>query len=265
MISVKLRNIRGIVSLALVLSTISVVSAYASPTDKQSTNTVSTIGGSVVIDKSESEGGSTLLPLDMLGKMSETKSSKAISPDTPVPINKGSIKITLPDTSKKDDKGNVKFSLSKVSNVVDGEYKLMDNYKSSGVDLNKIKNSNDLEIAASMLNKVSSSGTSLSTDSNGVCSKGDLDVGVYLVHATDIAKYENITPFIVSIPVWNESSKTMSFDVKVIPKHTPLPVKELSKYRAPYTGNSDREVYAVLAGISLISGTGLLVLRKKGE
>lgn len=268
----KLRKIRYILSIALVLSTVSGVSAYAGTSDMNSTTARGIIGDSVIIDKGESNGGSTLLPEDALDELSKpdgnigTWGNEESSPSAEVPVNKGSIKVSLPDTSGKNDKANVKFSLSKVADVVDGEYKMLDSYSSANVDLNNLKNANDLEIAANMLKEVATSDTTLVTDSNGVCSIDDLDVGVYLLYATDIAKYENITPFLISIPVWNDADKTMSFDVEVIPKHTPLPVKEPEKSKAPSTGyDGGGTLFGVLSSISLIAGTGMLSVKKRKE
>lgn len=262
----KLRKVKCLLSVALVLSSMS-VTAFADTGNNSETFSVQ--GNSIIIDKGDSSGDSTLLPdnvLDSLSKPNGTGLEESLSsPDTEVPIRKGSIKISLPDTSKKNYKGNVKFSLSKVADVVNGEYKLLDEYKSAGVSLNELKNSNDLDIAANMLKKVAKTDKTLVTDSNGVCSESNLDVGVYLLYASDIAKYENITPFLISIPVWDDTDKTMSFDVEVIPKHTPLPVKKPVITRAPSTGFSGGEIFGMLSGASLLVGTGMLALKKKKE
>lgn len=264
----RLKKIRYILSLTLVLSSFS-VNAFAYTGNDNVISPRGIIEDSVIIDKGESNGGTTLPPKNELENGSigtwgdEDKNS---SSNAEVPVKKGSIKISLPDTSKKHDKGNVKFSLSKVADVVKGEYVLTENYKSTGVDLNTLKSSNDLDIAANLLKKVATTDTTLVTDSNGVCSIGDLDVGVYLVYASDIANYENITPFIVSIPVWNDVDKTMSYDVNVIPKHTPIPVKEPDRCKAPATAyDGGGTLFGVLSGLSLIAGTGMLSLRKKEE
>lgn len=64
-------------------------------------------------------------------------------------------------------------------------------------------------------------------------------MGVYLVYAKNIANYDNITPFIVSIPSWNETDKSMSYDIQVIPKHTEIIKKDKTKVPATaYDGNS---------------------------
>lgn len=260
----KLKKIKYIVSLALALSSIS-VSAFAYNGEGSSYNSRAIIADSVIIDKGETNGGTTLPPKEELDKV-EVESVVDKDTDSPVIKKKtGSIKISLSDTSTKNDKSNVKFSISKVADVVKGEYVLTENYKNSGVDLNNLKSANDLDIAANLLKKGAVTDKTLVTDAYGVCNVDDLDVGVYLLYAQDIANYENITPFLVSIPVWDESSKSMSYDVNVIPKHTPLPEKDTSIHRAPKTAYNDGTVYGVLSGISLAVGSSLVNLRKKKD
>ncbi|MBS6503329.1 MAG: hypothetical protein KH415_17210 [Clostridium sp.] len=85
---------------------------------------------------------------------------------------------------------------------MNGKYKVVDQYESINVDLNNIKIATDLELAANLFKKVVSTDNILTTDKNGKCTIDDLDVGVYLLYATDISNYENITPFLVSIPTY---------------------------------------------------------------
>lgn len=256
----------SIVSLALILSSVS-FNVYAF-NGKESISTRAIISDSVVIDKGNSNGGTILPPTEVLndenigtwgnGDIQQSSNGKK-------PTRKGSIKISLPDTSDKHNKSGVQFSLSKVADIVNGRYELVEGYTSSGVDLNDLKTSNDLDIAANLLRKSAISDKVISTDENGVVSVGDLDVGVYLLYASNIAKYENITPFLVSIPVWNDIDKSMSYDVEVIPKHNPIPKEDTSKSKAPSTGYSGGDIYGVLSGLSLVTGTGVLFLNRKKE
>lgn len=288
----KLKRIRCILSIALVLSSFS-VNAYADVNEDPNYGISLTgiLGDSVIIDKGSASGDNILLPEDVLQDLDniakpgteitdepidETISTwgdgvatgntnSSGSSATQVISKKGSIKITLPDISEKNDKSGVKFAISKVADITGGEYQLVDTYKEVDVSLNDMESSNDLEIAANLLQKVASADNTLVTNSNGKCSIDDLDVGVYLVYATDIAKYENITPFLISIPAWDESTKTMSYDVEVIPKHTPLQVETPSQSKAPATGYSGGDIYGVLSGVSLALGTGVLAVKRKKE
>ena len=136
----------------------------------------------------------------------------------------GSITITLSDTEDNRDKGNVKFGLSKVADVINGEYKVLTQYEAVNIDLK--------------------------------CTIDDLDVGVYLLYATDISNYENITPFLVSIPSWNEADKTMSYDINVIPKHTKIIEEE--KPKVPATGYDNKAYLYLGVGTCLLIGSSIL-------
>lgn len=259
----RFRKIAYVLSIALALSSLP-VNAHA---ETQNPMLRGILGDTVIIDKGESNGDNILLPEDVLGNISswgDGASNNSTTSQEEVISHKGSIKISLSDMGGKNDKSNVKFALSKVAEIKDGEYKLLDDYKSSGVELNDLSSSNDLEIAANLLQKVAKADSTLVTNSEGKCEAKDLEVGVYLLYATDIANYENITPFLISIPVWDESSKSMSYDVEVIPKHTPIPVKEVEKPKAPATGyNSKAITYAGIAGVSFILASTLLVLNNR--
>lgn len=203
---------------------------------------------SIIIEKETSIGDVTLPNNELLQEIKEEQ--------------KGSILIQLEDTQKALDKENVKFSISKVADVIDGEYKLLDNLTSTGIDLNNLKNSNELEVAANKLAKVVEHENIIATDNSGKGKIEDLEVGVYLVKAIDIANYENITPFLISIPTWNEVDKTMDYDVNAIPKHTPLP--EPNKPKVPDTNyNNKSYMYLALGSSLLLISTGTVVIGKR--
>ncbi|WP_308779982.1 hypothetical protein [uncultured Clostridium sp.] len=205
---------------------------------------------SIVIEKEASVGDVTLPNNELLQEIKEEQ--------------KGSILIQLEDTQKALDKENVKFSISKVADVIDGEYKLLDNLTSVNIDLNTLKNSNELEVAANKLSKVVEHENIATTDNSGKGKIEDLEVGVYLVKAIDIANYENITPFLISIPTCNEVDKTMDYDVNAIPKHTPLP--EPNKPKVPDTNyNNKSYMYLALGTSLLLISLGTLAIGKKKE
>lgn len=241
----KLKKISYMLSMALVLASVSQVKASAYD-NTNSMNSRAIIADSVVIDKEESN--STLLPGDILEEVENRT---------------GSITITLSNTDDNRDKSNVKFGVAKVADVIDGEYQLLDQYKNVEVDLNNMKTAADLELAANVLKKEVTSGNLITTDNNGRCSIDSLDIGVYLLYAADIAGYENITPFLVSIPSWNESDKTMSYDIQVIPKHTKIIEKE--KPKVPPTAYDNKAYIYLGVGTCLLLGSGVLFLgaRKK--
>lgn len=205
------------------------------------------ITDSVVIDKGDTSNGDTnFLPKEELENLSKDKL--------------GSIEIRLPDTKKNLPKDGVKFAFTKVADVVDGSYVM--NIKDTGVDLNNIKNANELELAANKLSKLVGPDEVKVTNELGICSLKNLEVGVYLVYAQDINKYENITPFLVAIPTWNTEEKDMLYDINVIPKHSPLPEKDKNTAPDTSTGNNSILYGAISLGCLALAG-GMLVLRKR--
>lgn len=175
----------------------------------------------------------------------------------------GSISIQLSDSSSNSSKVGVKFSVSKIANVINGEYKVLDEYSNIDCDLNELKDANDLELAASLFKDVVKIDITVVTNESGFCKLDNLEVGVYLIYVSDIASYgDNITPFIVSIPSWDEQSKVMSYDIVANPKHTEIPKDEK---KAPSTGYDSNAVKnLVTGGICVIVGSALyLKVRKK--
>ena len=199
----------------------------------------------------------------------------------------GSITIQLEETKDKAPRKDVKLVVVRVADVIDGEFVLVNSYKKSDVDLNKITNANELELAASKLvetingkdDKKANSGKSSDIESVETVDKGitivtndegkatvkDLEVGVYLVYAIDNAKYDLITPFLISIPTWSEKDADMLYDIIAYPKHTKPVVKPSGG--APGTGIENNAVkYLSISGALLVSAGLVYVvsgIRKK--
>ena len=225
------------------------------------TSSLSIVANAEVNNKSNLENNSIVIE-------KETKDK-----DTLVPIKeilkdvdkeyKGSISIELEDAEKAKDKSNVKLSVNKVADVIDGEYKLTGDYSSSGLDLNVITKANDLESAANKLAKLSKVNENiLTTNESGKGKIENLEVGVYLVNAVDIANYENITPFLISIPTWSEVDNNMIYDVNAIPKHSPI--SEVKTPGVPNTSyNNKTNIYLGLAaGCTLLASVSFLIKNK---
>lgn len=171
-------------------------------------------------------------------------------------IEKGSIQITLSDGKSGTEKEGVVFAYKKVADVVDGEYKGIEEY-STGVDFNKIQNAKELEEATLKIkNHVKNPDGRVVTDMNGKTNIRNLDIGVYFIYAENKAKYETVSPFLVSLPTWNEERNTMEFDVEVVPKHEPIPE---DTPEAPQTNldNHYKEMFAI-AGGSMILAVSLI-------
>ena len=232
----RLRKIKYILTAVLMLSMFSV------PVMAQEVNDV--VNNTVEIDKSSSSGETTLTAIDT--------------------DELGSITIQLEDTSKKHPKNDVTLAVVKVADVVNGEFVLTEDFASVEVDLNEIQNANELENAAKKLAKVNASNKSIViTDANGTAVVSDLPVGAYLIYATDIGKYENITPFLISIPTFSEEDGKMLYDVEVLPKHSDSSVNEHTS--VPNTGVDNKFFeYAVVSAAFLLSaGAVMLIFRNK--
>ena len=236
------KKLKGLVSTLILLSI--PISVMASPR--------AIISDSVIIDKGD--GNVVIPPSNVLDEILNTEDYL---------VNKGSIKIKLADAKNNQSKEGVEFSISKIADIEGGLYKVKDDYKSVEVDLNNIKTANDLELAAELFKKVAKTDNLMKTNANGECNIEDLDVGVYLVYAKNIANYDNITPFIVSIPSWNEKDKSMSYDIQVIPKHTEILKKEKSK--VPATAYDGSSIYLALGSIGLIGSATLFFNARKKE
>lgn len=248
----KLRKLSCMLVTALLLSSISVI-ARADELDKTS---ISTESSSVTVNEEESSN-TILIPKGVLESNKEILENK-----------KGSISIELEDIDGLQDKGNVRFSIAKVADVIDGEYKMIEVFNGLGLDLNTIETSVQLEevankLASEKLNKVIDNEKELVTDYNGVGSVDNLEVGVYLVLPKDTAKYEKISPFLVSIPYWVEADKQMSYDVKAIPKHSPYPTIETPN--VPDTSYNNKAILygAIGGGLIALAITLRVSSRKK--
>ena len=217
------------------------------------------ITDSVVINKGD--GSVVLPPSDILKEVIGTSNNESSEIENKI-VNTGSISIKLADTNNKSKEG-VEFSISKIADIEDGLYKVKEEYKGVDVDLNNIKTASDLELASELFKKVAKTDNLMKTDTNGECNIDDLEVGVYLVYAKNIANYDNITPFIVSIPSWNEADKTMSYDIQVIPKHTEIIEKETPK--VPATAYDGSSIYLALGSIGLIGSATLFFYARKKE
>ena len=235
--------------LKCLIATVLITSSLSIAANAEVNNKSNLENNSIVIEK-ETKDKDTLVPIKEILKDVDKE-------------YKGSISIELEDAEKAKDKSNVKLSVNKVADVIDGEYKLTGDYSSSDLDLNVITKANDLESAANKLAKLSKINENiLTTDESGKGKIENLEVGVYLVNAVDIANYENITPFLISIPTWSEVDKNMIYDVNAIPKHTPLP--EPIKPKVPDTNyNNKSYMYLALGSSLLLISTGTVVIGKR--
>lgn len=196
----------------------------------------------ILVDHEGTEGENSLMDAEELEKVDTQQ--------------RGSISVELTEGRKGTSRENVEFSCTKVGEIAKGEYILKDEFLSSGVDLNAIESADDLEEAAEKL-----AGTEMNaekvllTDKNGKLCFSDLPAGVYFLEATNTAKYEKVTPFLISIPTFDKKEGEMNYDVTVIPKHEPEPGKITTdspgRPGAPQTG-LDSPILKYFAGALVI-------------
>lgn len=226
----------------LLLSAAMLTTMFAVPVSAEGS-----IEDALIVDSAGSEGENSLLPKDALASVSKD--------------DKGSITITLSDgKGEGTSKEGVEFSCLKVADIEKGEYILADEYQTLGIDINNLQNSSDLEAAATKISEVAGDGTLITTDMNGKLIFSNLDVGVYLIEASNDENYDDVTPLLISIPTWNETDGVMDYDVNVIPKHTPkpeTPEEPCTPKPCPQTGvDSYTWLYfggAALLGIALVA------------
>lgn len=133
---------------------------------------------------------------------------------------KGSILISLKDTEKLVDKTGVQFEIAKVANYINGSFETINGLD---IDFNMVETAEQMELVAYEIRNEVNYEQSAVTDQNGQVYINDLSVGLYLVNMKESGSYENITPFLVSVPMFDEVEKVFKYEVKVIPKSEPYP------------------------------------------
>lgn len=175
---------------------------------------------------------------------------------------KGSIAVYLEESRNKASNSHVALKLIKVGELADGKYVLSGELKTCGIDLNELETADKMQKAAESIFREASakkiSGMIRHTDSSGYVRFENLENGIYLLAAEDINKYDNISPALIAVPVFDEeSSETngMKYDIAVHPKHWPV--------TAAKTGdNSNCELY--MCGLAMIIFIPLIKKIKTG-
>ena len=143
---------------------------------------------------------------------------------------KGSIHVELEETQDKLSREGVGLSLAYVATIKEGSYQLTEDYSSANVDLNAIESAEGLQEAADTLQPlVKDAIQTKQTNAQGIVNFTDLKVGVYLLYVSDQAGYETIQPTLISVPMWDETTKQMNYHIEVFPKHAPLPALRVRK------------------------------------
>lgn len=177
----------------------------------------------------------------------------------------GTIEIQLEASETAKDLSNVKFGINQVAELVDGEYVLVNEFKDSGIDLNSLETSEQLQNASDKLTGMANTPeTTITTDSSGYGKSEYLTTGVYLLTVINSANYDDIKTTLVSIPAYDETISGYNYDISVEPKHSPKKKQE-NKAENPDTGqNTNFNEYVALLGASLAL-LGALSVKKKAK
>lgn len=159
----------------------------------------------------------------------------------------GSIEIVLEDGSEGTSKEGVLFAYCKIANLENGSYRLLEQYEKLGIGINDISSSEKMEQTIRKLDKCEIRDGEVITDKAGKAMISSLDKGVYFICVPDKGNYEEVQSMVVEIPMWNEKTKNMDYNVRVSPKHSAREPERV------ITG--DNHSYLKYMGISIISLT----------
>ena len=162
----------------------------------------------------------------------------------------GSITVNLEEGKKGTSVKNVELELIKIADIINGQYFLINDLQNTEVNLNTLETAEDMKNAAYTISKITVSknivGTRKTTNDYGTVKFYQLEKGVYLLQATDINRYENIMPTLISVPVFNNESKNgMNYDISIIPKHSPI-------VAAKTNDTANLKIFVVLVGVSAV-------------
>ncbi len=107
----------------------------------------------------------------------------------------------------------------------DGNYSfaLTEAFAGSGVSLDDLTDKNLAATLAAYVEGSGISGTTIDIASDGTWVAEGLELGLYLVVQNDAADgFEAITPFIVSVPIYDEETESYVYDVSAEPKLSAL-------------------------------------------
>lgn len=248
----RIRKINGVVSVALMAV------ALFSVTVSASAGIVSVSAGTV---SASTEIVSASAGADTIGSVVETdKSGNAGEQVLTAEESEilGSISVRLEDTSENRTKKGVVIGVVKVADVIGGQFEMDKAYASSGVDLNNIRNANELGIAAEKLVRNTAgekAEQTITTDADGTGKTEALPVGVYLLYPVDTAQYDDLSPLLVSIPSFDDKKGEMVYDIEVLPKHT-VPVQE-GKRSVPQTGLDDKSLEYGMAFLGFLAAAAI--------
>ena len=173
----------------------------------------------------------------------------------PVWADMGSIAITSDSTES--------VSITKVADTIDGKFELCAPFQRAKIDLNNLQNASEISDAAETLlsfhtdaaeTRLSSQEDAVSCVLNpGGTAFDNLSAGVYLLFDSDATDETQIMPSLIQIPLQDEKSGEMIYEITVTPKYTQVSEPVNQEAGNPQTGDGSRIVlYTALILGSLV-------------
>ena len=147
-------------------------------------------------------------------------------------IEYGTIDVKCAVSNKKI--SGLDISINKIADKVEDEYVLRENYKYLDIDLNNVKNADCLKKACEEFDSRGMNNENSimkKTDKNGCVTFNNIEDGAYIVSLGEIDGFEKIAPVIIQVPVYNEITKNMEYNIKCEPKIY------MEKVNPPQTGD----------------------------
>lgn len=193
----------------------------------------------------------------------------------------GSIAVSL--SYEGDPVGGGSLTLYRVGSVVEDDgnfsFALTSSFAGSGLALDDIEAAGLADDLATYAEENGTSGQTIAVSADGVMTVNDLELGLYLVVQGEAAEgFEDITPFLVSVPMYDTETGVYVYDVDATPKMDVMhpapepPVEETPEPGTPTGGDLPETgepawIVPILAviGVGLVLLGASFVLRKQGK
>ena len=193
----------------------------------------------------------------------------------------GSVAVSL--SYEGDPVGGGSLTLYRVGGVVEGDgnfsFALTSAFAGSGLALDDVDAAGLAEDLAAYAEESGASGQTVAVNVDGVMTANDLELGLYLVVQCEAAEgFEAITPFLVSVPMYDAETGAYVYDVDATPKMDVMrpapepPVEETPEPGTPTSGDLPETgepawIVPILAviGVGLVLLGASFVIRKQGK
>lgn len=173
----------------------------------------------------------------------------------------GTIQIVLENQGEEIQNRKIEFFCTKVAEYIDGKF--VSEMYHDDIKVDQHSTANDMrDLAHTLAKKVKKPDQTISVDSDGKATLESVSEGLYLFVVSNQKEQEEIDPFLVSMPAWNEKSGELEYEVKVIPKYLS---KERENPVAPQTNVKSYYMQKIICAVLCIVGAGMLFVFCKRE